>query len=791
MPTAGDVAPQLLARLCDDLRQLREQAGGPSLRQLAAEVGLGKSQLGAILAGRIGRLPDWRVIRALVAGCLVHARETGRAAQVSREFGVEEFWRRRHTVVEHLLGEAALSAPADRAPAAPTRPGVDAPPPPERLTPRSLPPRVRGFVGRGAELAALTAAAGPVVITGPAGVGKTSLAVDWAHDAAPRFPDGQLYVDLRGFEPSGAVMTPDEAVRGFLAALGVAPDRVPAQPDARVALYRSLLAERAVLVVLDNARDADQARPLLPAGPRCLAVVTSRSRLAGLVVAHGAQVLNLSLLSTDEAVELLAARIGQPRLHAEPGAAAQLAGACARLPLALSIVACRAALQPALPLGELAAELCGGSGELDALRTGDGSTDLRAVFSWSFRALDADAARLLRLLGLTASGDIGVRAVACLAGTGAGPTGRVLAELVDAGLLSEPRPGRYALHDLVRAYAAELARDLDSSERQRARHRLLDHYLHTAHRAAVLLHPPFCDIAPAPPVPGAAGAELADGGAAAAWFDAEHPVLLAEIRRAADGGFGRHAWQLAWALSGYLDRRAHWPEWHETQELVLQAATRDGDLTGQAHAHRDLARACSRLGRHDESYGHLKQALDDFTDLGDRDGLAQTLLNLGQSLERSARHREALEQSRRALELFTASGNTAGQAYTLNAVGWQLGLLGEYREAVSHCERALDRLRRVGDSQGVADTLDSLGYAHHHLGEFTTAVTYYGRALAMFREAGNRFGAASTLQNLADSHAALGDGAAERDALHEAWTILDRVGHDHAHLVRARLDGAA
>ncbi|MEV4412582.1 tetratricopeptide repeat protein [Catellatospora sp. NPDC049609] len=781
MPAAGDVAHSLLTRLCDDLRQLREEAGGPSLRALAAEVGLGKSQLGAILTGQVGRLPDWRVVRALVASCHAHARDRGRAAQVSRRFGVEEYWRRRHAAVEHLLTEPALDVPA--------KPGRPADAGKPRVTPRALPPRVRSFVGREPELATLDTAAGPVVITGPPGIGKTTLAVLWAHTAAERFPDGQLYVDLRGFEPSGAVMTPGEAVRGFLEALGVPPDRVPTTPDAQLGMYRSLLADRAVLVVLDNARDADQVRPLLPSGPACRAVVTSRSRLTGLVVAHDARVLGLDLLSTDEAAQLLAERIGPDRLRAEPAAVTEIVGACARLPLALSVVACRAALQPALSLQELAAELHGELGELDALRTGDGSTDLRAVFSWSYRTLGAGAARLLRLLGLTAGGDISLAAAACLAGVDAGPAGRTLAELVDAGLLSEHRPGRYALHDLVRAYAGELAHELDPPDRRRlAGQRLLDHYVHTAHRAANLLHPPFCDITPAPMADGTAACELADGAAAGAWFDVEHPVLLAEVRRAARTGFGTHAWQLAWALSGYLDRRAMWPDWQEIEELVLQTAQHDGDPTGQAHAHRDLARACSRLGRHDESHGHLKQALDHFAELGDTDGLAQTHLNLGQSLERSQRHREALEQSRRALALFTASGNTAGQAYTLNAVGWQLALLGEYREAVSHCERALERLRRVDDSQGVADTLDSLGYAHHHLGDFAVAVTYYARALAMFRAEGDRFGAASTLQNLADSLAAQGDDDAARAALHEAWTILDRVGHDNARLLRARLD---
>ncbi|MFD0592680.1 tetratricopeptide repeat protein [Catellatospora coxensis] len=465
--------------------------------------------------------------------------------------------------------------------------------------------------------------------------------------------------------------------------------------------------------------------------------------------------------------------------------------ACARLPLALSVAACRVALQPALSLAELARELRDEPGELEALRTGDESTDVRAVFSWSYRTLDAAAARTLRLLGLAAGGDITPVAAASLVDVPVGSARRLLAGLGDAGLLTEHRPGRYAMHDLVRAYARELAHETDSAaDRRAAGKRLLDHYLHTAHRAAVLLHPPFSDITLAPPGDGVTAVALADSRAAQTWFDAELAVLAAEIRQACGTGFGRHAWQLAWSLSGHLDRRARWAQWHELQELVLGAAERDGDLAGQAHAHRDLARACSRLGRHDESHGQLKQALDDFADLGDTAGLAQTFLNLGQTLERADRHREALEHSRRALELFTASGNAAGEAYTLNAVGWQLGLLGDYRQAVAHCRRALERLQRITDPQGVADTLDSLGYAHHHLGELAAAVSCYERALEMFRADGDRFGTAATLRNLAETRLAAGDRAAARAALAEAWEILDRIGHDDAHAVRARLDAA-
>ncbi|WP_155373400.1 ATP-binding protein [Catellatospora vulcania] len=776
MSVAGGAAQQLLGRLCDDLRLLREEAGGPSLRVLAAEVGLGKSQLGAILNGRVERLPDWRVVRAVAARCHAYAGQHGRSASLSARFGVEEYWRRRHAAIEQLLSESPVARDL---------------PAPEQDRPRGLPPRGPHFVGRGPELAALTAADGTVIVTGPPGIGKTSLAVHWAHRAADRFPDGQLYVDLRGFEPSGAVLTPAEATRGFLEALGVAPDRLPASPDAQLALYRSLLADRRMLVVLDNARDAEQVLSLLPSGPGCQAVVTSRSRLAGLVVAQAAQVLHLDPLSAGESAELLAARVGEPRVQAERAAAEAIVQACARLPLALSVAACRVALQPALSLAELVRELREEPGELEALRTGDGSTDVRAVFSWSYRTLDAAAARTLRLLGLTSGGDLAPAAAASLAALPVGTARRVLAELSDAGLLSEHRPGRYAMHDLVRAYARELAHDVDSpADRTQATRRLLDHYLHTAHRAAALLHPLFSDIAPAPSSDGATAVELGDAQAAQAWFDAEHAVLLAEIGRACGTGFGRHAWQLVWTLSGYLDRRAMWVRWHEIQELVLQAAERDGDLPGQAHGHRDLARVCSRLGRHDESHGQLKQALDDFADLGDNDGLAQTHLNLGQTLERAHRHREALEHSRRALELFTASGNTAGEAYTLNAVGWQLGLLGDHRQAVAYCRRALERLQRLADPQGVADTLDSLGYAHHHLGDLPAAVACYERALAMFRADGDRFGAAATLRNLAESRLAAGDRDAARAALQEAWEILDRIGHESAHAVRARLDAA-
>ncbi|HYN96580.1 MAG TPA: NB-ARC domain-containing protein, partial [Pilimelia sp.] len=333
-----DAAGDLLTGLCHDLGALRAGAGGPSLRVLAAQVGLGKSQLGAILRGQVRAIPDWSVVRGVVAACHRYARESGRVGPLPHGGGLEEYWRPRYAAVEHLLSQP-------RAPAVPPRADAFAP-----VVPRQLPPPVRRFVGRRAELAALAGAAGPVVLSGAAGVGKTALAVSWAHRVAARFPDGQLYVNLRGFDPAGAALTAAEAVRGFLDAFAVPPHRVPAGRDAQVGLYRSLLADRRVLVVLDNARDAEQVRPLLPGSPGCLAVVTSRGRLAGLVATEGAEPLWLDLLSPAEATELLASRVGADRLAAERAAATRLVAACARLPWALCVVAGRAAVQPARAL---------------------------------------------------------------------------------------------------------------------------------------------------------------------------------------------------------------------------------------------------------------------------------------------------------------------------------------------------------------------------------------------------------------------------------------------------------
>ncbi len=712
---------------------------------------------------------------------------------LDEELGVEPGRALRELETAILRQDVAMDAPA---------PIAVPPPAPDHPVPAQLPSANVAFVGRTGELAVLDdLLPGPsapatvvIAVSGTAGVGKTALALHWAHRAAGRFPDGQLYVNLRGYDPGGPAADPADVLLGFLEALGVPPARIPQDGDARAARYRSVLAGRRVLVMLDNARDVDQVRPLLPGSAGCLVVVTSRQPLTPLVVTDGAHPLPLDLPSRGEARDLVTRRLGGRRAAAEPEAVDEIIDRCVRLPLALAIAAARAAVQPRLPLAALAAQLRDAAA-LDTLHGGDAATDIRAVFSWSYRQLPADAARLFRLLGLHPGPDIGRLAAAALAGSPPARADRLLTELTRANLLSEHNPehspARFAFHDLLRAYAAECAADAGPEEGPAALGRVYDHYLHTAHAAALALHPPFSRIVLPPARPGVPSVRFRARADAAAWCTAESAVLLAVVPAAARSGFEAEAWRTAWAVSGHLDRSGHWSDWWTVQQIALDAATRIGDPLGQGHAHRDLGRACSRLGRQDEAVRHLRSALELFRAAGDAAGEAHTSLNLGQVLERQGRHAAALEQSRQALALFERADSPAGVAYTLNAVGWQQSLLGDQHGALVSCERAVKLLRQVGDVQGEADAWDSLGHAHHRLADPHRALACYGRAETLFRQTGDRYSEASTLRKIADAHRSLADPGAARDAGRRALVILDALGHPDADDVRTELRRAA
>jgi DNA-binding SARP family transcriptional activator/tetratricopeptide (TPR) repeat protein len=626
------------------------------------------------------------------------------------------------------------------------------------------------------------------VVTGTAGVGKTSLAVHWAHRVSARFPHGQLYVDLRGFDPSHPAVEPGDALRGFLGALGIPARRMPGTVEEQAALYRSLLAGRRVLVVLDNARDTDQVTPLLPGSTGCLVVVTSRNRLSGLVAA-GAVAVPLDLLTVDEGRHMLRRRIGPPRVEAEPKAVDDIITASARLPLALAIVAARAAAQPRFSLAALAGDLGQARGGLDAFVGEDAGTDARAVLSWSYHLLADGAARLFRLLGLHPGPDISVAAAASLAGVAVGEARRLLAALCSAHLIAERAPGRFTFHDLLRAYAAEQARARDAvAGREAALLRMLDHYLHTAYAADRVLYPYREPLRVGPAPAEVSTVELVDAQRAMQWFVAEHPNLLAAITLAADTGHDSYVYGLAWTMTAFLNYQGHWHDWAATMGAALRAARHLGDLGGQAQAHRLLNLAHLQLDRLEEAAAHAERALLLFAELGELPGQARIHLTPGRVLERQNRFQPALDQARKALELSRLAGDWAGEADALNWVGWYHSQLGYHEHALEYCYQSLALHEGSGDWPGRADTWDSLGYAHHHLGHHDEAVACYAKALDLWHDLGDRYQVGMTLLRLGDAHRAGGDRDAARATWRRAAEIFEGLGHPEAGAVRAKLD---
>ncbi|MEU8006836.1 tetratricopeptide repeat protein [Catellatospora sp. NPDC049111] len=758
-----------LALLLRKLRHRHARRHGGSLltyRQLAAKTGWSHGIIGEYFAGNV--LPPTERFDILTR--LLGATSAEQGALATARDQVEEGRRRMNL---------AAGAPV----------------------PQQLPPALTAFVGRAELLAQLDGAtttggtsgsaepaATSVVLSGTAGVGKTTLAVHWAHRAAARYPDGQLYVNMRGFDPSGPMMTPAEALRGFLEALDVPPERLPTHLPAQVGLYRSLLADRRMLIVLDNARDVEQVRHLLPGSPSCLVLATSRNRLDGLVAAEGAVPITVDLLSFDEAWQFLARRLGADRLTSEPHAVNEMIERCARLPLALAVVAARGAAHPSFPLSTLAAELRQTRRLPDGFVGGDAGTDVQRVFSWSYQHLSPPAARLFRLLACHPGPDTAIPAAASLAGLPRIQVRRLLAELAHAHLVTEHLPGRFSRHDLLRAYAADLAESIDTPDTQRAAiQRGLDHYLHTAHAAALLLQPGWDPISLPDAAPGVASEEIADHDHALSWFTAEYRVLLAAVAHAARARCEEHAWRLARTLVDFLQRQGHWSDLVAAQRTALAAAQQVGERPGQAGAHRDLARALTRVGEREEAEGHYRAALKLFGELGDHTGQARTHRAFGALLDRLGRHADSLHHAQLGLELYRIAGHLSGEASAHNGVGWAYARLGRYGPALDHCRRALVLLRQTDDRHGEANTWDSLGFIHDRLGRHRQAVACYQRALILITQLGDRYDEAETLNRLGDSRWSLGDRAGAVRTWQRALRIFDDLGHPDAEGVRHRL----
>jgi transcriptional regulator with XRE-family HTH domain/tetratricopeptide (TPR) repeat protein len=758
------------------LRTLR-LAADLTLEQLAERSGVSNRAISDMERG-VSLGPQIRTVQAIADALGLDAEQRSAMSAAARAGR-----RRGQPAVAPTASEPYVAAETLKA-AAPTASEVPA------AVPAQLPADLAVFTGRRDEIAELVngmasteTATAPLisVITGMAGIGKTTLAVHCAHLLAASCPDGQLYVNLRGFDPTGAA-TAEDALRSFLDALGVPSQRVPEGVDAQTALYRSLLARKRVLVLLDNARDTATVQPLLPNSAGSLVIVTSRSRLPGLVTIHGAHPIPLDLPDQAEARDFLARRIGAGRVADEPTAVDEIIERCARLPLALAIVAARAATHRAFPLAAIADELRRAGG-LAAFTGPEATVDARAVFSWSYAALRPAAARLFRLLALHPGTPAAVEAVASLAGAPVEQVRPLLAELTGAHLVTEPVSGKYGFHDLLRAYAAELSAAMAEADVEAALGRLFDHYLHSAFAADRRISPSRAAIELPAAAPGVTVLEFPDDATAVVWFTAERSALVAAVDAAAAARFDATACRLAWTLEQFLERWGHWADWTAVLNIAMQAARRLEDPYALAHAHRGLGVAATITGVGDDPFAHLVEALALFEQMGDVVGQALTQRALAFAHGRRRRTDLALHHAELALESYRAAGHRGGEGLALNMIALYHTQLGQHAAALPMVELAINLLDEVGNQRGEAAAWDTLGSVQQALAQPDLAVSAYRRAAEMREQVGDRYQQAQTLVRLGRVQASVGDRDAARNTWHAAHAVLSDMQHPDAQSV--------
>jgi tetratricopeptide (TPR) repeat protein len=759
-PRAGPVS-----EFCVQLDGLRI-ASGAGVPLLAKRLGLSRAQLYAILGGRITRPPDWdRVVRPLVDTCT-----RGDPAAVAA-------WRHRHAIMSRVWEELRRrDRPAGSATLAKRSTGV----------PRQLPAAVSCFTGRLAELATLTEfldvdGRSPAVVIsaigGTAGVGKTALAVTWAHQVADRFPGGQLYVNLHGYDPAQPVPATD-ALAGFLHALGVPGQDIPPEEGDRAARYRSLLADRRVLILLDNAGSAEQVRPLLPGTPTCVTVVTSRNSLPGLVARDGALRLDLDVLPPREAIGLLHALIGG-RADAEPDAAAALAAQCCRLPLALRVAAELATAHPRASLADLAGELADQQRRLDLLDAGaDPRTAVRAVFSWSYQHLGSDAARAFRLLSLHPGPGLDTYAAAALTHTTPGHAARLLDVLTRAYLLQPATPHRYAMHDLLRAYAREQAAARDTHDSCRlALARLFDYYLAGAAMAMDLCFPAETHLRPRTDPEDKLIPSLPDERAARIWLNTERANLVQAVVHAADNGWPRHATALASTLFRYLIVGGHLPEADTIYRHALHAAKGCEDLAGEAASLTALGIIAMVKGQFHDAIERYLAALDRYCQCGDRAGQGRVLHNLGLTEQRRHDHQSAVSYLLKAITAFERAQDRFSAAVSLSTLSGVEVKLGSLDQASAHLQRALQVFRDENAHDREAEALLWAGDLSLRRGQLAQAAACHEQSLAIHRRYDNPCGIAEELRNLGEVKRRQGEHQQAISCLRQAVELYRR-SHD-------------
>ena len=704
---------------------------------------------------------------------------------------------------------------------------VHLPPPMPPPTPRELPPDVSDFTGREKQLATLdnlhaeaadgSSAVVISAVSGTAGVGKTALAVHWGHRRRDRFSDGLLYIDLRGYDPDRP-LRPDEALAVLLRSLGVDDLDIPDELAERAKRYRTLLDDRRMLVVLDNARDVEQVRWLLPGTSSCFVMVTSRDTLAGLVARHGARRLDLDLLPPTDAVALLRKLIGE-RVDAEPGPAAALAELCVRLPLALRIAAELAASRPAVMLRDLVEELADDRRRLHLLDAGgDPRTAVRAVLSWSYEHLTQGAARAFRLISLSPGRDIDVYATAAVSSTNVDTAHRILGSLARAHLINELGPGRFGMHDLLRAYGRVTASVVDAeADRHDALTKLLDHYLHTAAGAMDLVYPQESHRRPRLLTPGSPQSPVSDENNARAWLDAERLNLMTSSAYAADHGWPDHVDMFGATLYRYLDTGGHYFDaltmyrsavksavarqsglaegrarsnlgffhWRlgryrdasEQLDLALALHRRVGDRLGEAMTLSHMANLRTQEGRRDEAIANNERAIDIYLELGDRLGEANALANLGIVYQWWGRFAEALENYQRALERHRELDNQVSEAITLGNIGILYDAQGQHHEALRYLADSLRKSRDLGDRAGEARALSNMGVVYRRLGQFDESLRHLTASLRMNQDLGNRTGEALSLGGIGLAYLGLGRYTEAVEHIEQALALHREVGN--------------
>lgn len=761
--------PSGAADLGGVLRRLR-RGRGLAQRDLLQPLHLGSHS--AIVDYESGRrippeavLRDYERLFGLEPGTLTRLRDRALAARAAAEARSAEQARDDTGSTEATTGPAAEYL-------APPRP-------------RQLPPAAEHFTGRTGELARLDRllrdrdGIAPVVISavsGMGGIGKTTLAVHWAHQAREGFTDGDLYIDLQGFHPSGRPVAPEDALGRFLAALGVAEDRMPATLDERAALYRTLMADRNMLVLLDNARDANQVRPLLPAAPACRVLITSRSRLSGLAVREGAQRISLDILSLRESVQLLRHAIGA-RAAEEPGATAALAELCGLHPLALRIAAERIAADRSASVRDAVEELHHAP-RLGALAVDDDdSTAVRAVFSWSYRTLPTPARRLFRLLGLHDGPDLPLPACAALAGLGRTETGLLLSQLVDAHLVEQPSHDRYGVHDLLRLFAHERALDEETlNGRSDAVFRIGAWYLHSACAARVALDPHLPPLEPPTVKLPVETMTFADEAAALSWCEAERANLTATALTAATYELHEIGWKLPTALFPFFDLRRHYGDWITTHKSAAAAAHAAGDAEAEGKVLCNLGSAYRPMRRFAEAAENYERALALFREAGWRMGEGKALGNLAATHADAGDNEEAITVGQAALAVFEELGDEYGQALCLSNLGNSYVRKERNEDAVDAQTRARLLFDHLGDQRGIGRTLAGTGSALAGLGRFEEALENLAAAVEAFVAVADQHEQATTLADTAEVYAALGRADEADRAVRRATEMFQALG---------------